>query len=216
MAVGGVTLSFTCNEEHGAILNLKSPAHALTLFDTKQIRNYIWKNYEHWAHYTSETLGLEGIDKIIFVRGWVKTSPDWTVTAFTSHGSKWTASFDAQGGAVATVGVGIEFSNRQTTEGPVVTRFGEDSGGITNKGKGRATMPGENQCMFLKYYSVKTRRFWLSKIEASAGPNRLSEHRDNESDSAVLADAASPEIALEDDSSSDSVRSYCINCNRVS
>lgn len=210
MASGGITLSFTCNEEHGAILNLKSPAHTRCLFDTKQLREYVMKNYESWKHYATETIGLilEGAEKVVLVRGWVKTSADWTVTAFTSHGSKWTTSFDAQGGAVP-VSVGIELANKQDMEGPVVSRFGVGVN-AKNKGKGRETALDHDQCVFLKYYSVKYRKFWTSKIEASAGPHRLPENPGDDMDLAVPADATTTDISMENDDASDNVRSSII------
>ena len=190
-AGGGLAVQFECKEECGAILNLKSPATGCTVYDNKRLRDYIVKSYEHWVNFAVEQVGLEGVEKrIILVRGWVKTSPNWTVTTFTNHGAKLMASLDAQGASI--ISAGISASTEHVTEGPVVSRSGS--------AVGSDSVPmTQDQCVFLKYYSVKLRRWWRSKIEANAGPHELPGRGGQDQGHPVLAEEAEIDIVLEDD-----------------
>lgn len=190
-------MQFECKGECGAILTLKSPATRSTVLDNKSLRDYIAKNFEHWVNFATEKVGLEGVEKrIILVRGWVKTSPDWTVTTFTNHGAKILASLDAQGGSI--VSAGITASTEQMTEGPVVSR----SGRAVSSANPQAT---QDQCVFLKYYSVKLRRWWFPKLEANAGPDELPGRDGQYQGNTILAEDPELSIVLEDDSTSDEV-----------
>lgn len=174
------------------------------MYDNKKLRSYITTNYGSWVNYVSDDLGLEGVERrIIFVYGWTKTSPDWTVTAFTNHGAKLKASLDAQGASI--VSAGLQASVQHTMEGPVVSRHGP---AISDP---HAPHEKRDQCIFLRYYSVKLRKWWLTKIEAKAGPHQLP-GRDGEGQGpGVPSEDTEMQIQLEDDSSGAEVSSLRIS-----
>lgn len=203
-AGAGFAIEFTCKEEQGAMLDLKTPATMSSIYDNRRIKDYILKNYDKWYHYATEELELEIMEKrIIFIRGWGKTSSDWTVTAFTSSGAKWKAALQAQAGPAASVG--MEVMNRQTMEGPVITRFGTRIVSQHSADPGDST---QDQCVFLKYYCVKHRRWLSRRIEANAGPHQLPDHPGDPSGPAVPADAPNfPDVVADDGTTLDNVSS---------
>ena len=164
---GGGTVEFTCKETYGAMLHLQSPTKASSLYDSKGLRQFILQNFGDWAHFAQEDpLDLLDAKKILFVRGWVKTSSDWTTTAFANAGSKLRASLDGGVGPVA--GVGIEFTRSHSVEGPVFSREGATAGTSTAN-----QTNVQDQTVFVKCYSVKKRPFLPDKLEAAGGPGRL-------------------------------------------
>ena len=169
--------------------------------DTKSLRGYVLQNYPKWQHYASDDMDLVDAEnlKLYFVRGWLKTAADWTTTAFTTSGAKWKVGAHAGAGGIA--GAGAEFAHSKSTTGPVVSRYGknlllkkiEDHKG--KKGKGAQVSAAHDtavdQCIFMKYYSVKPRYFkFLQKLEAGAGPASLPDQPPEDADQSVLVSDA--------------------------
>ena len=73
------------------MLVLKSPAKELSLPNTKGLRNYVSTHFPRWQRFLTDDLDLvdDYLKRMYFVRGWLKTTADWTVTAFVSSGAKW-------------------------------------------------------------------------------------------------------------------------------
>jgi hypothetical protein len=200
-AGGGVTVEYTCKEEYGAILHLNSSTTTQAIHDNKRIRDYVLKNYEKWSEFAQEELALVEAKKILFVRGWVKTSADWTATAFTRSGSRWKTSFNAEVGSAGSLGV--EYMNKHAVEGPVVTRYGS----VTRaQRKDDSIKDSQDQCVFLKYYSVKHRKWLPDKLEANADPHRLPDPAPDEAGTGVPMEyESSSEIIMDSDLAADVV-----------
>ena len=144
-----------------------------------KLRNYMAKNYEDWDNWaTTELCLVRG--PIILVRGWVKTTPDWTITAFTTRGAKYIASLDAPGTPFLSAGLAVSIEHM--TEGPVVSR-GPDIGS--------STPTTRDQCIFLKYYTIKWRVLWYTNMKANAGPHELPGREGEDQGQAVLLGVAS-------------------------
>lgn len=180
-------MEYVCKEEYGAILNLRSPADACSVYNSVRLKSYILANYDSWYEFACNQLGFSEIsDKIIFVHGWVKTSSDWSVAAFTSSGGKWKGAVQAQTGVGA--GAGVEYVREYSIEGPVVRRSGATAHSHPMHDSGRHV--NRDQCIFVKHYAIKRR--WLRPpviMEAHAGSNELPDYRDDTGGPAVPSNA---------------------------
>lgn len=175
-------IEYKCKEECGAMLLLRSEASSSILANTNDVKSYIRRHHSDWVSYVNTALGLGslGAEHILFVRGWIKTSADWSATAFTHSGGEVTIALDA-GGSPASAG--LKYLHGHESKGPVVPRNGRlvgkaDSGQHTN-----------DQCVFLRYYMLKKRLVFQDKLVAGAGPNDLSGYRDADDTHAVPSDA---------------------------
>ncbi|GJE85152.1 WD40 repeat domain-containing protein [Phanerochaete sordida] len=176
-------LEYTCKEEQGAMLVLKSPAKELSLPNTKGLRTYVSTQFPRWQRFLTEDLDLvdDYLKRMYFVRGWLKTTADWTVTAFVSSGAKWKI------GAHAGVGVGgsagLDYAQATMRTGPVVSRWGHKFLPQTSAVDDQKV----DQCIFIKYYAVKPRGWFLPpKLEAGAGPASLPDRPGEDADQTVL------------------------------
>ncbi|EKM50231.1 uncharacterized protein PHACADRAFT_153708 [Phanerochaete carnosa HHB-10118-sp] len=169
----GAGMEYECTKEKGALLILRSDAKKVQASSEKTFGDYVAKFHDSWCKFALD-LGIASAEamarKIVLVCGWVKTYPDWSVTAFTSSGSKFRASLD-----VKTIGVGGitgSYSGTEHVEGPVMNRWGVYA---------RARAPEEeriqNQCIFVKCIYAK-RRHWPYFFRAGAGPHQLPDQRD--------------------------------------
>lgn len=133
------------------------------------------KHHRSWVDFAENELDLEiSPEDIILVRGWVKTS-EWAVAAFKSDTRSYGGSISASFNAVPSAGFEFKVSKKDSmmcasNSGPKPT---QSSSMLNSSTSTPSTLP-QNQCIFLQYYKIKYRRFWLpSKIQAAAGPSQL-------------------------------------------
>lgn len=169
----GAGFEYECTKEKGALLILKSDAKMMQASSSKTFADYMAKHYDTWCKYASG-LGIAAaeVKKITLVCGWFKTYPDWSVTAFTSNGSKFRASLDAK--AAGGGGVAGSYSAEDYVEGPVITRCGIYARKPAPK---RGPKPAQDQCIFVKCVYAK-RRWSIPFLKAGAGPHQLPDQRD--------------------------------------
>ncbi|OCH86840.1 WD40 repeat-like protein [Obba rivulosa] len=185
--VGG-GLSFQYTGGRGAILVLEDGAVNKELHEGRRLANYMRQNYESWNEWAQEKLP-EGIehDDIIFVRGWMKTT-QWAVAAFADGGRAASLSFNtnlplpANPSLTMSVSSNVSFS-KQHRIGPsrLVQRVTQNRPLLTAPDS-QPHIPVEfepkaNQCVFLQYYKIKSRRWWIwrsMEIKAAAEPRDLS------------------------------------------
>ena len=124
--------------------------------------------------------------KPVLVRGWIKTTADWTATTFTSTGGKFTATI---GGGVPGAGsVTAAITHQNAVEGPVMNRVG-----LYALGNRPANAPFD-QCIFIRTCQVKRRqRLWEFIMRGGAGPDQLPDQRD------ANAGQGGPAVQADDD-----------------
>ncbi|EKM58791.1 uncharacterized protein PHACADRAFT_88495 [Phanerochaete carnosa HHB-10118-sp] len=165
-----LTANYTCKAAQGAILALKSEAHAETVFENAVLENYIARHHDGWYAYAKDVLGHRfKQESLIVVRGWVKTEADWAVAAFSNASTSVSASVEGNAGGVA--GAGIGGSHSRSVTGPRVQRQGRDY--LADASRPRPAEPIRDQCVLVKRYMLRKRLVILKKIVAGADYHRL-------------------------------------------
>lgn len=202
-----MSVSYTCKTEHGAILTLNSSTTKESLIDRKDIRAYVLKNHAVWASYASDQLQLaQDAEQIVFVRGWVKTSPDWEAMTFGNIKSKMSVGAEVDSGANASAR--IVYSKKRVKMPPKAVRRGAAHG--KSSSASLPASPPQDQSVFVERYMVKKGWFSKLKVQAAAGYHQLPDQRDGRSGAAgegVLAmDTAAGEDGSDDGSLQERVR----------
>lgn len=150
---------YECTAQNGAVLVLNNYATCKVVEDDLLCRRYVARHYQSWCKYVEEAPDV----RPVFVYGWRKTTPNWRATAFTSGSRR----FMTSNYGITRWARGFRSTSSQETifEGPTMSRTGLFEG---------AELPPdtkEDQCIFLKYYCAKYRRFWSPRVmRASSGP----------------------------------------------
>ncbi|KIP06080.1 hypothetical protein PHLGIDRAFT_471407 [Phlebiopsis gigantea 11061_1 CR5-6] len=147
-----LNIGYSCNAEQGALLMLNGPGNKEVLFDKDDIRGYILDNHDYWYHYARSVLQLRiQHEDLVFVRGYVKTSPDWLVASFSSTGSKIKASLNAASAAFGSANLTV--SNTRAHRGSPIVRFGRNL--YENPESLPKEEPNMSQCILVQRYVVK-------------------------------------------------------------
>ncbi|KAH8105449.1 hypothetical protein BXZ70DRAFT_527374 [Cristinia sonorae] len=166
-----------------AVLLLTDSAHRETVNHHIAITKYMRQNYEKWQKYAGD-LGLDVRDtEILLVRGCVKTKC-WTTVTWCDRGNIRDIEHDLSGDGLVAFG-------------ELKVLFRADETGAPMKKSGPYDVDSSkmepNQCVFLNYYKMKRRRFFLGgkKIEAHAGYDDLPDPGPERGSSSVCVDYAS-------------------------
>lgn len=145
------------------------------LYDTNRIRRWVRSQHASWVSYANEVLELDlKSEEVHFVRGWTKTSADWTVAAFTNSGC--TLKLGLNANVTPAMGAEAHIFREQEDQGPAIHRDG------VFVGSQRPLDARFDQCIFVKKYTVRPRtlRFLGEKLVANAEPQDLGRHPDDE------------------------------------
>ncbi|GJE97235.1 WD40 repeat domain-containing protein [Phanerochaete sordida] len=165
----GIDAEYTCKASQGAVLALKSEAHAQTIFENIDLKEYVLRHHDSWCTYVRDVLRQNvKPSAIVMVSGWVKTDPDWAAAAFSNVSSRRGASLTAGAGSSASVDAGFEQTD--SVDGPEMHRHGEHYLGL---GPGTPGLPARDQSVFLKRYKVRRRLGIVRTVVAGAGYHRL-------------------------------------------
>ncbi|GJE94286.1 WD40 repeat domain-containing protein [Phanerochaete sordida] len=168
-AEAGLSAGYTCKEAGGALLVLQSEASSESVFESRRLKEYMYRQHAAWSHYVRETLGHEVKEEdIVLVGGWVKTSADWAAMAFSNLVTKHYAS--VKGKAVGLFGLELFGTRAKDQAGPPALRQG--TAYSENPGNQPANAD-RDQSVFLRRYKIKRRLVVLKTIVASAGYDRL-------------------------------------------
>lgn len=176
-------LSFEVKADAGALLVLRKPGHKMYLDCKVIIVQYMRKHLASWSAFANERLGI-GLEEedFIFVSGHMKT-PVWAEAAFNSHSA--TGELVISGG-VASASGGFQVKMERAVNASVSSRTGPLE--RASVWKDDSAIPEIfDQCIFLNYYKMKTRRWRAPKvIRAAAGSPHLPEYPDDESEGAAF------------------------------
>lgn len=148
-------MSYRLEQQTGACLALKRPAHQTSLHCTEAIFRYLAAHYKEWRAFAIERRGrMIDTQRILFVSGFVKTAA-WAVGAFRHGSSSATLKIDAGamfgGGPSASVGAAISITDCSQPmsfhrNGPTERLPWEE--GVSHP---------DDQCIFLQYAHLKYR-----------------------------------------------------------
>ena len=139
------------------MLVLKNDAHREVLHPCRDLTRYILRNHAGWHQFACNVcrLDLKSQD-IVFVCGWVKTA-EWALAAATHRARDGEIAFGGDFG----VGGQASFSVSATKE---VSMSWEHRRGPKDT-EGEEGKEGKfDQCVFLHYYKVKHRPFFVPKV----------------------------------------------------
>ncbi|EKM58624.1 uncharacterized protein PHACADRAFT_253089, partial [Phanerochaete carnosa HHB-10118-sp] len=173
---GGLEAGFACKRDQGAVLVLNSAAKKEIILDNYRLRRYIRDHHTTWCQNISHHKDGPGLvvqpENVIFVYGWVKTSPNWKATTFCNSKTRYFASVDVQVGPHFSAGG--DYHRANIVSGPQLTRTGTSYPSATQ------TEP-QDQCVFLSGYTVKWRLGIFPRLRAAAGYHQLPDDRDGRS-----------------------------------
>ncbi|KAI0092686.1 hypothetical protein BDY19DRAFT_925585 [Irpex rosettiformis] len=216
-AGAGAKYAFSCSSEYGAWVLLKDFSHKEYLRDSSATKRYILDHHDSWYNFASTvyTLDCKPYD-IIFVKGFVKTSA-WSVAAY--RGNPHSEQMISLSGSFGGIGsIGFDFDAKSSEGYLFDSRYGPGGRDIqtpthfprpslsSEKGKGREQLHEDNlatasspdvttpsnpsdQSVFVSYYKVKQRIWWMKRIVANAGPHELPRGPHEDSAMAVLSDS---------------------------
>ncbi|EKM58786.1 uncharacterized protein PHACADRAFT_73658, partial [Phanerochaete carnosa HHB-10118-sp] len=162
--------SYTCKAAQGAVLVLKSEAHAERMFENRLLKKHILRNHDKWCAYVKDELFQDvNPEDIVVVSGWVKTGADWAAIAFGNASTTSSASAEGRVGGVA--GVAAGGSHSRSVTGPRMERQGQNylSGASSSQTAGGK----RDHSVFVKRYKMLKRLGFLRKVVAGAGYDRL-------------------------------------------
>ncbi|RPD72326.1 hypothetical protein L226DRAFT_546923 [Lentinus tigrinus ALCF2SS1-7] len=168
-----IGLRYQCSEESGALLMLKQPGHKTSLDCGMHIRRYMRAHLTNWCDFANGGhlgIGLQEKD-LIFVSGFVKTSV-WATAAFQNNCSS--GELLVTGGCFVPSASGeFRVSMSKGTIGSVFSNTGP-RGRLSTLQAGSEAPTDSDQCIFLQYYKVKSRKLRLPAVmRAAAGPHEM-------------------------------------------
>nr|VWO96437.1 N/A [Ganoderma boninense] len=154
-------IRFKFSDEQGAVLVLKNDAHREDLHPCRDLTQYILLNHAGWHQFARNVcrLDLKSQD-IIFVSGCVKTA-EWALAAATDRARDGEIAFGGDFGPAGQA----SFSVSATREVSMSWEHRRDPHGT----QGEGSKPSKfDQCVFLHYYKVKHRPFFVPKVLRAA------------------------------------------------
>ncbi|KAH9915535.1 uncharacterized protein B0H18DRAFT_1124858 [Fomitopsis serialis] len=171
-------LSFECTDRQGAVLVLGSPAELQEIIYTKAMTDYMKTNIDSWVAF-AQTLGVDlQHNRIMFVKGWVKTT-HWALAAFREKGKSKRCHIQGGVGPVGSAYLDVTFSDAtdhggESRSGPPGSERG-DAEGARGLDHGRP----KDQCVLLRYFISKKRPLLAPEIiEAAARPQSPPKYSD--------------------------------------
>ena len=172
-------LRYRCNEDSGALLLLKQPAHKTFLDCNNRIQEYMAAHLSTWCEFANDRLGIGLDDKdIIFVSGFTKTTM-WAEASFSSNSDS--SELLISGGCFVPAASGeFRVSISRDVHGSVASRVGPPGRVSTWKDDNQAFK--YDQCIFLNYFKMKRRGILRRPgvMRAAAGPHTLPDQDDDD------------------------------------
>ena len=175
----GAGITFELTSKQGAALITKHPTYREDIERKRRFRNYINDHYESWVEFARE---LDHGDNIrpILVTG-VDLTREFATIAYSNNQANVKCKFSA---AVPTVGsASVSVWGSWHTRGLIHTNCGpslrvtpttqEDSNSSQNSALQSAIPDENNQCVFIRYYTIRRRFLIPTVIKAGAGPHQL-------------------------------------------
>ncbi|GJE89743.1 hypothetical protein PsYK624_058490 [Phanerochaete sordida] len=156
--VAGALYTFSCNSSRGAVAVLGDSGHQEWYLRNRSFREYIAKYHSSWYDFALAKDHDIAPESLVLVSGWLKTS-EWAIATFANQGKGHDISLNACAGSFASAafevsaGIEVQTSLEQRAGPPKISSAPVTSGS-----------PPRNQCMFIRYYKLKTRALGRAKV----------------------------------------------------
>jgi hypothetical protein len=173
----GAGIAFELTRNQGAALLTKHPTYREDVEKELTFEDYIKKHYQSWVDFSRER-GYGKDIRPILVTG-VDLTRDFATVAYSDNRSRMQCNFSAAVPAVASASASVWGSWRteglvHTNCGPYPIRITERARRLSESSALESAIPDEyNQCVFIRYYTIRRRMFIPMVIKAGAGPHQL-------------------------------------------
>ena len=172
----GAKFSFELTNKQGAALITDHPTHREDIERHLNFKNYTKRHYDSWVDFAQEK-GYGDDIRPILVTG-VHLTRQFAMVAYTDNQTRMECDFSVGVPTVASASLSVWGSWQ--TQGLVHTNCGPhsfptqgDEGTIT-QGSVPSAIPEEyNQCVFVRYYTIRKLGFIPLLLKAGAGPHEL-------------------------------------------
>ena len=198
----GVRFSFELTEKQGAALVTKYPTYREDIEHESAFEEYTKRHYESWVSFARNTRHGNDI-KPVLVTG-VDMTRDFAMIAYANNSASLLSEFTTSVPLVGSASASAWGTWR--TDGLVHTNCGpqvcsppspSNTSGAILAGATQTDENEYNQCVFIRYYTMRKRALMFPKIiKAGAGPHDLGSGNNR--------DETSPELMLESESDTDS------------
>ncbi|KAI0707101.1 hypothetical protein C8Q76DRAFT_800461 [Earliella scabrosa] len=173
----GTSLEFQCNRASGALLFLGSDGLREHLDCGLCIKKYMTKNLPDWYAYAKDNLQMEVHEEdIVFVSGFIKTAV-YAAASFCHENTKISTTFSGcctlPGVASGSAALAVQVSDAQGLVPTMDTRASPPELAAKWGNLLKEEVKDPRQCVFLEYYRMKRRSWFIKRIEAGAGPHEL-------------------------------------------
>ena len=173
----GAGIAFELISKQGAALITKHPTYQEDIERELNFVNYIKRHYESWVDFSREHGHGENIRPIL-VTG-VNLTREFATIAYSDNQTRMECKFSATAPAVASASASVWGSWRagglvHTNCGPYhVPAIRGDGSSSEGTALGSGIPDGYNQCVFIRYYTIRRRFLIPTVIKAGAGPHQL-------------------------------------------
>jgi len=171
----GARVAFELTDNRGAALVTQHPTHREDIRKVATFERYIKRHYDSWVDFASEQ-GY-GETRPVLVTG-VHLTREFATVAYSDNQTRMECEFSATAPGVASASASLWGSWR--TEGIVHTNYGPSPpptrriDGPSERSTLESEIPVEyNQCVFIRYYTIRKLAFIPRVIKAGAGPHQL-------------------------------------------
>ena len=199
----GVKMAFELTSKQGAVLITKHSTYREDAERERVFEIYTKKHYDSWVDFAREQGHGEDI-KPVLVTG-VDLTKEFATIAYSDNKTEMECEFSV--GSSAAGSASLSAWGSWHTQGLVHTNCGPTDGCTGQKKKKRknrghtqriqdtdepsvpeSVIPGgHNQCVFIRYYTIRKRRFIPVLLKAGAGPHQLPRGNPDEDDAEAAA-----------------------------
>lgn len=157
--------TFSCNDTCGAVAIFGDYGKQQQILSCIEFYQYILRHHASWHAFATSKGHILSPSSIILVSGWLKTR-EWALATFASHGRAHEISFSASAGSYASAN--FDIASTRNVHMSVEQRAGPSQRArYASAEAGEETLPCD-QCLFLRYYKMKTRILGRSKVLVQA------------------------------------------------
>ena len=174
----GVKIAFELTSNQGAALITNHPTRREDVEREREFEIYIKKHYDSWVEFAREQMHGEDI-KPVLVTG-VDLTKQFAAIAYSDSQTHMLCEFSVKAPTVGSASLSawgtwrtpsFVHKNCGPTEGSIQGNPNQESEGSTISG---STIPeGRNQCVFIRYYTIRKILFVPRVLKAGAGPHQL-------------------------------------------
>ncbi|GJE89772.1 hypothetical protein PsYK624_058790 [Phanerochaete sordida] len=178
----GARYRFACESDQGALAVLGSSAtRSLVLQSCTAFRAYMHAHHDAWHAFAAALGHTLDADDIVLVSGWLKTS-SWALAACTRAGRAHEFAVQAQLADLA----GVEFHVEVKEDGAHSVE--QRCGPVREASQSGDGEPPHDQCLFLRYYKMKRRKFFGKRLVAAGSREQSLNDADQALLTKILAD----------------------------